>query len=279
MRSFLWRGTDPKNIKGGHCLVNWQTCTKPRKWGGLGIKDLEKFNRALWLRWLWHSWDTCERPWNKLLRTTDPTERELFFSSTTVSIGNGRNTPFWEARWLNGMKPKELAPNLFLVARYKKRSVAKELHNFNWIRNCQRIDNPQLVEEFTMLFMVLATVTLSNQADEIKWRWTADGKYTVASAYNCQFNGALIRFPASSLWQVKAEPKCMFFAWLVMHDRVLTADNMMKKNWDCNPTCPLCLALDETTTHLLTKCNYTQAVWNTVADQWNLPLYDEVVTL
>jgi hypothetical protein len=24
-RSFLWRGKDPNQVKGGHCLVNWQT--------------------------------------------------------------------------------------------------------------------------------------------------------------------------------------------------------------------------------------------------------------
>lgn len=46
----------------------------------------------------------------------DPVDRELFFFffvSTTMVIGNGKNTPFWEARWLQGMAPKDLAPNLF----------------------------------------------------------------------------------------------------------------------------------------------------------------------
>jgi hypothetical protein len=44
-----------------------------------------------------------------------------FFSSTHVQIGDGRNTLFWEARWLNGSSPKDLAPGLYNQARFKKK--------------------------------------------------------------------------------------------------------------------------------------------------------------
>jgi hypothetical protein len=30
-RSFLWRGKDLDQVKGGHCLVNWKTCLRPKK--------------------------------------------------------------------------------------------------------------------------------------------------------------------------------------------------------------------------------------------------------
>jgi hypothetical protein len=43
-RSFLWRGEDLDKVRGGHRLVKWRTCTRPRKLGGLEIKDLEKFS-------------------------------------------------------------------------------------------------------------------------------------------------------------------------------------------------------------------------------------------
>jgi hypothetical protein len=60
-RSFFLKGRDPDKVKGGHCLVNWQTCLRPKKWGGLGIKDLDRFSRTLRLRWLWHHWDHIDR--------------------------------------------------------------------------------------------------------------------------------------------------------------------------------------------------------------------------
>ena len=43
--SFLWKGaTDARH---GSCLVNWRTVNRAKKLGGLGIKDLPCFNRAL----------------------------------------------------------------------------------------------------------------------------------------------------------------------------------------------------------------------------------------
>jgi hypothetical protein len=51
-RSFLWREEDPDKVKGGHYLMKWKICTRPKKWGGLEIKDLDRFGRALQLRWL-----------------------------------------------------------------------------------------------------------------------------------------------------------------------------------------------------------------------------------
>jgi hypothetical protein len=215
-RSFLWRGQDPDNVKGGHCLVNWQVCTRPKKLGGLGIKDLEKFSKALRLRWLWYNWDQVDMPWKHLLRVSDHTDRQLFFSSTIISLGNGQDTPFWEAKWLNGMAPKELAPNLFEVARYKKRSVKTEMQGANWIRNLTDVTTSAQLEEFTLLFMAISSVQLSDQKDKIVWKWTSDGQYTVASAYDCQFYGTFSYFPALPIWKAITEPKCNFFAWLVL---------------------------------------------------------------
>jgi hypothetical protein len=98
----------------------------------------------------------------------------------------------------------------------------------------------------------------------------------VASAYECQILGTTTSLPTRYLWNT-AEPKCMFFAWLVLHDRVLTAHNLIKRNWPCDLNCSLCLYIHETTYHLLTECNYVEALWNLIATRFNLKNYAHMV--
>jgi hypothetical protein len=89
-------------------------------------------------------------------------------------------------------------------------------------------------------------------------------------AYECQFWDSMTSFKPNALWKAYSEPKYKFFSWLLLHDRVLSADNMVKINWPCNPLCPLCYCLPEATSHLLTQCNFVEATWNLVASHFSL---------
>jgi hypothetical protein len=107
-RSFLWKGEH--NAHGGHCLVNWQTVTRPKDLGGLGVLDLEKFSRALRLRWLWQEWTDGSKPWEGLQVPCNKLDRLPFQASTTVVIGNGIKAKFWHHNWLDGEALRNLAP-------------------------------------------------------------------------------------------------------------------------------------------------------------------------
>jgi hypothetical protein len=135
-----------------------------------------------------------------------------------------------------------------------------------------------LLEEYVTLFMMLSTVTLHSEHDENVWRWMANGKYSVKSAYECQFNGAMAYFPTLDMWKGRAEPKYNFFAWLALHNKTPAADNMEKKNWPCNLTCPLCYSQPETADHLLTECNCTEALWHIIANRFDLPTYNMLMS-
>jgi hypothetical protein len=68
---------------------------------------------------------------------------------------------------VQGISPKEMTPNLFKQARYKRRSVRYEMNSYSWIRNIQSINSFILIQKFVMLFVALQLIELSDINDEI----------------------------------------------------------------------------------------------------------------
>jgi hypothetical protein len=44
---------------------------------------------------------------------------EIFYAATTITLGNGKKTPFWFAPWLEGRKPIDIAPLIFAISKRK----------------------------------------------------------------------------------------------------------------------------------------------------------------
>lgn len=127
------------------------------------------------------------------------------------------------------------------------------------------------MEEFVLLYSQLRGVQLTDQPDQIRWKWTTHGQYTAKSAYLAQFQGATKMQDGALIWKANAEAKCKFLAWLAMHGKAPTADNLEKKNWPHTPQCALCFCQQEINNHLFMQCNFTEATWDKVANALQLP--------
>ena len=128
-------------------------------------------------------------------------DRDLFAAATKVAIGNGKNALFWEAPWLDGLRPKDLAPLIYDRSNKKKSTVKKALENNFWVAQINTHDGLSLdhIEQFYRLWEKLAHVTLDEQTpDKIIWKLTKDGSYSTKSAYKMQFLGS--QTPLCPLW-------------------------------------------------------------------------------
>jgi len=99
------------------------------------LPDLEKFGRALRLRWLWQEWVHKSKPWVGSDLPCNKADRLLFHASIIVMVGEGQKTRFWHNSGLEGEAPRNLASHLFQLVRRKNRTVQQELHNGAWIRS------------------------------------------------------------------------------------------------------------------------------------------------
>jgi len=269
-RNFLWKGSE--DAQGGHCLVNWRRVCRAKFLGGLGIKDLQKFNRALRLKWLWLQWRDPDRPWTGFKTQGTPAEMELFRACTSISIGDGHRANFWHDRWLARTAPKQMAPQCFKLARPKNLTVAQALARNLWMRGLRRMSTDQELRQYVSLWQCLQQVQLDERQDQITWRFTADGNYTVKSAYNVQFIGTFPDHDWETVWKSKVEPKCRFFCWLLLQRKILTSDKIIWRGGQADPICKLCTTETESPKHMVAECSFSQMVWSLLAQNFHLPI-------
>jgi hypothetical protein len=203
----------------------------------------------------------------------DASDLDLFNAATTVTIGDGAKASFWSSSWLNGTPPKDMAPLIYVASKRKNRTVRDALEDHNWVADVSveafTVDH---MEQYVRLWDLLSAVQLSpGTEDSIVWTLTPNGCYTASSAYKAQFLPALPCSFGNIVWKPWAPPKCRFFAWLAVQNRLWTADRLAKRGWPHQPFCQLCRCSQETARHLLFECRFSKRIWIAAASWLDCP--------
>jgi hypothetical protein len=65
----------------------------------------------------------------------------------------------------------------------------------------------------------------------------------------------------NSLWNNDNPPKVNSFCWIVVHDKLLTGENILKRNIHGPFRCEMCRNAQETSQHIFLHCPYVISVW------------------
>jgi hypothetical protein len=271
-RGFLWKGR--RDIRGGHCLVNWGRVCRPIELGGLGIHNLEALGWSLCMRWLWFKKTQLDRPWTEFDIQVHPIAAAMFAASVVSIVGDGANTLFWQDRWIQGHSLSVLAPSLcrLVPSKFKRgRTVQEALVDGRWVRDIRGVLDAQVLSEYLQLWDVIETVNLApGVSDQHLWTPSSSGQYSSRSAYRRFFIGSIAFEPAHRIWKSWAPPKCKFFLWLASLNRCWTADRLARRGLDHPDCCVLCNQEEETIQHLLAGCVFSRQVWFQVLSACNL---------
>jgi len=205
-RNFLWGGSDTqKKI----AWVKWETVCMPKSEGGLGVKDVEKFNISLLSKWRWRllveqdslwfkvmrakyghwEWSGVVRDCHGMLNSNYPSgwwrelwrldkegdlQREWWSSNIIKRVGDGGKTIFWGDPWVGGSCLKDKFPRLFALSNKKYSTIAEVRtwvnERWEWCLNWRR----ELFEWEKGLLQSLNSIIAGSVGDETledSWWW------------------------------------------------------------------------------------------------------------
>lgn len=180
-------------------------------------------------------------------------------------MGDGRSALFWSDSWLHGCPLHEIAPYLCQAVPAKlrrTRTVADALHNNNWRKDITGSLSIPILIDYVRLRQATDAFPLNPEiSDKISWRWSPTGEFSVSSAYQALFIGQTGLPGARELWTTRAPNKCRFFFWLVLHNKVWTAERCRRHGLQAHGDCALCSQSLEELDHLLVQCVFSREVW------------------
>ncbi|XP_073363690.1 uncharacterized protein [Aegilops tauschii subsp. strangulata] len=152
-------------------------------------------------------------------------------------------------------------PKAFQVGNQKELDGCAALSKDKWMKGLQHITSSEEIESFVALWNKLQQVQLIQVPDSISWHWAASGSYSAKSAYNCQHIGTINKPYLNAIWKLKMEGKVCFFTWLLIQNRLPTADRLRDRSSQHDDKCSLCDQIIESAAHLFCQCPFAAEVW------------------
>ena len=66
------------------------------------------------------------------------------------------------------------------------------------------------------------------------------------------------------VWQTDYIPQVNRFIWILLHNKLLTAENLKKRGISGPSRCILCNSDEETISHLFLQCSFSHLIWRSV---------------
>ncbi len=282
-RAFFWKGST--SVLGGQCLVRWEIVCRSKDDGGLGVLNLDSMNLALLTKWWWKffsdrrniwanqiegAYYSRRKPlkegasfkpesqwWRSVLAT-----RDIFKCGVCYSVREGGSTDWWNDIWNGHASLRTLFPTIYEQVRSKNRRVKEcwGARGWRWRMILAGFEprSQREEEQITQLRLAVPMGPSGGTRDVVEWRWGLAGSFSVNSVFKFLQVGGVTETRYSKIWRIKAPLKVRCFVWLVLRNRVLTVDNLLKRGWSGSEACELCSEANETGNHLFLTCRFTK---------------------
>jgi hypothetical protein len=295
-RDFLWGGM---NDDFKYHLVEWDKVCTPIDEGGLGIRNIRRFNQALLGKWLWRFAHEEGAWWRSVLVAKYGSDwggwrTRVISGSHGVGLwkficmgwqnfrrffkfdpGEGSKIRFWEDVWCGDRTLREEFPGLYSIASLKDASIADNMEysseSIQWNVQFSRLIQDWEVGDLAAFYKCLYENKIRGEGrDKLWWMPSSKGVFEVKSFYRAISSHGSVSFPWKSVWKSKAPPRVAFFVWTAVHSKILTLDNLGRRGLVVVNRCWLCESDVESVDHLLLHCAVARDLWTTFFARFGL---------
>ncbi|PWA66317.1 RNA-directed DNA polymerase, eukaryota, Reverse transcriptase zinc-binding domain protein [Artemisia annua] len=246
-------------------LESLHNICKPKKQGGLGLKELSVWNKVMITKHLWSIANDKNSLWVKWISTVKLKGKSMWAAVEDVSDSWG---------WKNMLKLREEVKNhiVIQVGNGKRASV--------WFDNWSCIGHLNSILSYRDLYDARLSTDLK-VADLIEhgiWKWPSEwlfGRAGMVLWGSLQFKKPTLicrRRKKRSIggnWCgfLKIYQSIHFVLWMAIMNKLTTQDKV--RSWGSYDlmACPLCYEDIDSHSHLFFKCTYTRQVWEKVLNQ------------
>jgi hypothetical protein len=184
-------------------------------------------------------------------------------------VGNGLHIRIWQDRWL----PQPLIlPVEGSTGELGSEATVSELIDWNgptWkvglIRELFGLSTAEVITQIP-----IGSISTNDQST---WGHTAQGEFTVRSAYHLQ-KAIIVNAEGESsgsdhvrdlwrhLWKLNIPHAVKVFMWRACSNALATKANLFRRKITEDPLCPMCGVQAETTGHILWGCSAAKAIWS-----------------
>lgn len=100
---------------------------------------------------------------------------------------------------------------------------------------------------------ILHGTTYSGDPDALIWQYDSKGECTTSSLFSVINFGGAQRVFLPSIWSIVVPPRIHIFLWLLANNRLVTRDNLDKRNMGKPLDCVFCFE-HESIDHLFVLC-------------------------
>ncbi|KAJ4788737.1 RNA-directed DNA polymerase (reverse transcriptase)-related family protein [Rhynchospora pubera] len=263
----------------------WKNICKPVDEGGLGIRDLNIFGEALFMKLVWETISDENKMWVQICKSKYCPQvgfwnakvgshsskmwrniiqrRDFFKNQVKWYIGDASGVKAIGQPWFTGWEQQGL------VSQRNMKKVVCDLYDFNvgsWkMEELNAIYNPSQVLQ--ILNSQIVPRRVGGVKDLMVWQPSKKGKYSVKEGYQYMLHhrGVHGSTATSEFWVViqrwNIVPKVKIFLWRLISKALMLSNNVHRRIVAVSPMCQRCHEENEFETHCFFFCQGSRVVW------------------